>query len=164
MSGVGGALASSLSLNNLLLHEKDRDDDDNDDDDDEDEEEACTIFRDGPIKTKSSQLHRNKPRTYNTILRKPPLRSTRSTNDVRISSGGHKIALTTTTDPHVNNIVISEGPKDEKDAVSRLEQLSLMTSSVAHESGKNLKDTVKSTSSVTRVDKLTNASQVCNSS
>lgn len=30
----------------------------------------------------------------------------------------------TSADPHVNNIVVTTGPKDERDAVSRLDQLS----------------------------------------
>lgn len=52
------------------------------------------------------------------------LRSAKSTNDISAEDTSHKIALVTSADPHVNNIVVSGGPKNERDAVLRLDQLS----------------------------------------
>ncbi|CAL4086976.1 unnamed protein product, partial [Meganyctiphanes norvegica] len=93
---------TSRSMSNLLIQEE------------EDEEEETTAFRDAPYAAMT--LQRNK---Y--VGNKSSLRSAVSTSDLR---SDHKIALVTSADPHVNNIVITQGPKDEKDAVSRLEQLS----------------------------------------
>ncbi|KAK7087048.1 hypothetical protein SK128_018758 [Halocaridina rubra] len=90
----------------------------------EEENEEITAFREGSV---SSYTHTTpKPIAYlssNHIHYKPTLRNTRSSSDVTDDTS-HKIALVTSADPHVNNIVVLGGPKDEKDAVSRLEELS----------------------------------------
>ncbi|KAK8740435.1 hypothetical protein OTU49_002907 [Cherax quadricarinatus] len=87
------------------------------------EDEQRTSFRDGsPPYTRSV----SSTRTFLMPTHghyKPKLRSTRSSNDVTEDTS-HKIALVTSADPHVNNIVVTGGPKDERDAVFRLEQLS----------------------------------------
>lgn len=50
--------------------------------------------------------------------------------------GSHKIALVTTCDPHVNNIVVTATRhRDEKDAVSRLDQLSCSSNSSSLQTG-----------------------------
>ncbi|XP_068245638.1 serine-rich adhesin for platelets isoform X2 [Palaemon carinicauda] len=87
----------------------------------DDDNEESTAFRDtgppySPAMPSPSRLPA--PTHY-----KPALRSTRSSSDVS-SDTSHKIALVTSNDPHVSNIVVTGGPKNERDAVSRLEQLS----------------------------------------
>ena len=109
------SLSSSVSLNNLVSHRGPQNTDD----------EECTVFREGPIATKSTPQNQIKTQSYNTIVHKPHLRSSRSTDNIHLPGSSHKIALVTSADPHVNNIVVSEQPKDEKDAVQRLDQLSL---------------------------------------
>ncbi|XP_066957476.1 uncharacterized protein [Macrobrachium rosenbergii] len=87
----------------------------------DDDNEESTAFRDtglsySPVMPSASRLPAHSH--Y-----KPALRSTRSSSDVS-SDTSHKIALVTSHDPHVSNIVVTGGPKNERDAVSRLEQLS----------------------------------------
>lgn len=92
----------------------------------EEYEEQRTAFRDP------------KPSPTHTSSRFPPfqgslkaaLRSSRSTDDLSEDTS-HKIALLTSADPHVNNIVVTGGPKDERDAVFRLEQLSSPSASAS---------------------------------
>ncbi|XP_064111097.1 uncharacterized protein LOC135218597 isoform X4 [Macrobrachium nipponense] len=87
----------------------------------DDDNEESTAFRDtghpySPVVPSASRLPAH-------THYKPALRSTRSSSDVS-SDTSHKIALVTSHDPHVSNIVVTGGPKNERDAVSRLEQLS----------------------------------------
>lgn len=84
----------------------------------EEYEEQRTAFRD----PKPSTIHTSRlPPSHGSL--KAALRSSRSTDDLSEDTS-HKIALLTSADPHVNNIVVTGGPKDERDAVFRLEQLS----------------------------------------
>ncbi|XP_071534307.1 uncharacterized protein [Panulirus ornatus] len=89
----------------------------------EEDDEQRTAFRDaGPAHTHYvTPTHALLTPTH--AHYKPTLRSTRSTNDVTEDTN-HKIALMTSADPHVNNIVVTGGPKDERDALFRLDQLS----------------------------------------
>ncbi|XP_069994410.1 uncharacterized protein [Penaeus vannamei] len=107
-----GSSLSSRSLGNLSAALRE-----------EEDEEQRTAFRDAP----TSQAHPSPTRggllTPTHAHYKPALRSTRSSSDVTDDTS-HKIALVTSADPHVNNIVVTTGPKDERDAVSRLDQLS----------------------------------------
>ncbi|XP_047499905.1 PDZ domain-containing protein 7-like isoform X7 [Penaeus chinensis] len=106
-----GSSLSSRSLGNLSAALRE-----------EEDEEQRTAFRDGP----TSQAHPSPARGLLTPTHahyKPALRSTRSSSDVTDDTS-HKIALVTSADPHVNNIVVTTGPKNERDAVSRLDQLS----------------------------------------
>ncbi|XP_042220720.1 serine/arginine repetitive matrix protein 1-like isoform X3 [Homarus americanus] len=89
----------------------------------EDDEEQRTAFRDGSPSYTHSISSTRTLLTPTHAHYKPILRSTRSSNDVTEDTN-HKIALVTSADPHVNNIVVSGGPKDERDAVFRLDQLS----------------------------------------
>ncbi|XP_045605049.1 serine-rich adhesin for platelets isoform X7 [Procambarus clarkii] len=89
----------------------------------EEEDEQRTVFRDGsPPYTRSVSSTRALLMPTHAHY-KSTLRSTRSSNDVTEDTN-HKIALVTSADPHVNNIVVTGGPKDERDAVFRLDQLS----------------------------------------
>ncbi|XP_063606332.1 harmonin-like isoform X2 [Penaeus indicus] len=106
-----GSSLSSRSLGNLSAALRE-----------EEDEEQRTAFRDAP----TSQAHPSPARGLLTPTHahyKPALRSTRSSSDVTDDTS-HKIALVTSADPHVNNIVVTTGPKNERDAVSRLDQLS----------------------------------------
>ncbi|KAK3860029.1 hypothetical protein Pcinc_033881 [Petrolisthes cinctipes] len=100
---------------------------------DEDNEEQRTAFREASFSPTYPASHHTSPLNhYNTKkhytlhnkMHRPTLRSAKSTNDVSTEDTSHKIALVTSADPHVNNIVVSGGPKNEKDAVLRLDQLS----------------------------------------
>ncbi|XP_042892785.1 proteoglycan 4-like isoform X3 [Penaeus japonicus] len=108
-----GSSLSSRSLGNLSTALRE-----------EEDEEQRTAFRDAPP---STQAHHPSPIrglvTPTHAHYKPALRSTRSSSDVTDDTS-HKIALVTSADPHVNNIVVTTAPKDERDAVSRLDQLS----------------------------------------
>lgn len=85
----------------------------------EEYEEQRTAFRD----PKPSPIHTASRYPQSNGSLKATLRSSRSTDDLSEDTS-HKIALLTSADPHVNNIVVTGGPKDERDAVFRLEQLS----------------------------------------
>lgn len=120
-----GSSLSSRSLGNLSAALRE-----------EEDEEQRTAFRDAP----TSQAHPSPARGLLTPTHahyKPALRSTRSSSDVTDDTS-HKIALVTSADPHVNNIVVTTGPKDERDAVSRLDQLSNPSASSRVGTGTNL--------------------------
>uniref|UniRef100_A0A0P4W273 PDZ domain-containing protein n=1 Tax=Scylla olivacea TaxID=85551 RepID=A0A0P4W273_SCYOL len=89
----------------------------------EEYEEQRTAFRDAKPSPVQPACHLPSHLTL-----KSTLRSSRSTDDLSEDTS-HKIALLTSADPHVNNIVVTGGPKDERDAVFRLEQLSSASAS-----------------------------------
>lgn len=92
----------------------------------EEYEEQRTAFRD----PNPSLVHASSHFSPSHGSLKAALRSSRSTDDLSEDTS-HKIALLTSADPHVNNIVVTGGPKDERDAVYRLEQLSSPSTSAS---------------------------------